>query len=394
MKPGISIPNSLPCPSDAPVGQAALSLGLFLMPASLPGRSLSDALDWNHDVLCMADQLGYAEAWVGQHFTTPWEPIASPQQVIARALGHTTQIRLGTGVEVLYNAHPVRLALELAQLDHQARGRLMFGFGSGGTGTDFQLYGVDPRADQHSAMAREALAIILDCWKPGGPDRFDGQFWQVHRPSYDERYVWHIEPYSDPHSRIGFAGFMPRSASMRLAGERGYIPLSFHVAPEHMSLHWGGICEGAAAAGRKPSRARWRHIRDIYVAESASEARRAASEGCMGQFWDRHFMKTIARSGSLNLFKRPDAPVESAGDAASMIEHRSWYVGTPDEVVDLILEHYEITGGFGTLLQLGYDYSDAGWRDGWMRSMELLAKEVMPRVNRRIAAARAASNGH
>lgn len=383
-----------PDPALAAEPAASLALGLFLMPASLPGRRLADALDWNHDVLCAADRLGYSEAWIGQHFTTPWEPIASPQQVIARALGHTTQIRLGTGVEVLYNAHPVRLALELAQLDHQARGRLMFGFGSGGTGTDFQLYGVDPRADQHSAMAREALAIILDCWKPGGPDRFDGQFWQVHRPGYDERYVWHIEPYSDPHSRIGFAGFMPRSASMRLAGERGYIPLSFHVAPEHMSLHWGGICEGAAAAGRKPSRARWRHIRDIYVAESASEARRAASEGCMGQFWDRHFMKTIARSGSLNLFKRPNAPVESAGDAASMIEHRSWYVGTPDEVVDLILEHYEITGGFGTLLQLGYDYSDAGWRDGWMRSMELLAKEVMPRVNRRIAAARAASNGH
>jgi alkanesulfonate monooxygenase SsuD/methylene tetrahydromethanopterin reductase-like flavin-dependent oxidoreductase (luciferase family) len=371
-------------------GQGGIALGLFLMPASLPGRALADALDWNHDVLCEADRLGYSEAWIGQHFTTPWEPIASPQQVIARALGHTSQIRLGTGVEVLYNSHPVRLALELAQLDHLARGRLMFGFGSGGTGTDFQLYGVDPRADQHSAMAREALSIILDCWKPGGPDRFDGQFWQVHRPAYDDRYVWHIEPYGDPRPRIALAGFMPRSASMRLAGEHGYIPLSFHVAPEHMSLHWQGICEGAAQSGRTPSRARWRHIRDIYVAESAAEARRAARDGCMGQFWDRHFMKTIARSGSLNLFKRPAAPAESAGDAASMIEHRSWYVGTPDQVVDLILEHHDITGGFGTLLQLGYDYADTGWREGWMRSMALLATEVMPAVNRRLAAARPA----
>lgn len=105
----------------------------------------------------------------------------------------------------------------------------------------------------------------------------------------------------------------------------------------------------------------------------------------MGQFWDRHFMKTIARSGSLDLFRRPGAPADCAGDAVSMIEHRSWYVGTPDQVVDLLLEHYDITGGFGTLLQLGYDYSDTGWREGWMRSMELLATEVMPSVNRRIS---------
>ncbi|MFM8555755.1 MAG: LLM class flavin-dependent oxidoreductase [Betaproteobacteria bacterium] len=386
MKPDIVQPLLQPDAPASLVEQPPVSLGMFLMPASLPGRSLSDALDWNHEVLCMADQLGYSEAWIGQHFTTPWEPIASPQQVIARALGHTSQIRLGTGVEVLYNAHPVRLALELAQLDHLARGRLLFGFGSGGTGTDFQLYGVDPRADQHSAMAREALQIILDCWKPGGPDRFDGQFWQVHKPAYDERYQWHIEPYADPTSRIAFAGFMPRSASMRIAGERGYIPLSFNVAPEHMSLHWAGICEGAQFSGRSPSRARWRHIRDIYVADTESEARRAAEDGCMGQFWNRHFMKTIARSGSLDLFKRPAAPKESSGDAASMIEHRSWYVGTPDQVVEMVLEHHEITGGFGSLLQLGYDYSDPGWREGWMRSMKLLATEVMPAVNRRLAA--------
>ena len=46
-----------------------------------------------------------------------------------------------------------------------------------------------------------------------------------------------------------------------------------------------------------------------------------------------------------------------------------------------ILEQYELSGGFGVLLQMGFDYSDPGAREGWMRSMELLATEVMPRVN-------------
>ena len=366
-----------------------MKLGMFLMPATLPGRPLAEALDWNLEVIRRADAYGYHEAWIGQHFTTPWEPIVSPQQLIARALGETQRIVLGTGVEVLYNSHPVRLALELAQLDHLARGRLLFGFGAGGTPTDFQLYGIDPRTDQHQEMMREALAIILDCWKPGGPDAFDGKHWQVHKPEYNDRYYWHATPFAPPEPRIAFAGFMPKSGSMRLAGEHGYIPLSFHVAPENVDVHWDSVLEGAALSGRTPQREVWRHARDIYVAESAAEAQRAAVEGCMGQFWDRHFRLIIEKMRILDLFRRSNAPPDGRADAATMVAHGSWFVGTPDQVTEQILEQHELTGGFGTLLQIGYDYADLNARDGWFRSMELLATEVMPRVNARLAAGQA-----
>ena len=360
-----------------------LELGLFLMPATLPERRLADAIDWNVDVIRAADKLGYREAWIGQHFTTPWEPIVSPQQIIARALGDTEQIALGTGVEVLYNSHPVRLALELAQLDHMARGRLLFGFGAGGTPTDFQLYGVNPREDQHQQMMREALDIILDCWKDGGPDDYDGRFWQVHKPQYDERYYWHVSPYRPAECRIGFAGFMPNSGSMRVAGEKGYIPLSFHVAPEHVAVHWQSILEGAAVSGATPDRGRWRNARDIYVADTEAEAREAAIRGCMGQFWDRHFKMIAERSGIMELFCGAHAP-KHGGNAADMVDGGTWFVGTPDQVCDQIVHQYQLTGGFGTLLQLGYDYADADARDGWFRSMELLATVVLPQVNRRL----------
>lgn len=360
-----------------------LELGLFLMPATLPERSLADALDWNLEVIRHADALGYSEAWVGQHFTTPWEPIASPQQVIARCLGETSNIVLGTGVEVLYNSHPVRLALELAQLDHMARGRLRFGFGAGGTPTDFQLYGVNPREDQHQAMMREALTIILDCWKEGGPDSYDGQFWQVHKPEYDDRYYWHITPYEDAEPRIAFAGFMPNSGSMRVAGEKGYIPLSFHVAPEHVAVHWQSVLEGAAISGRQPDRQQWRNARDIYVADTEADARKAAIEGCMGQFWNRHFQRIAERSRILDLFCGDSKPA-NGGDATDMIDAGTWFVGTPDQVVDQIVHQYKVTGGFGTLLQLGYDYSDPESKEGWMRSMELLSTTVLPAVNAKL----------
>ena len=139
-----------------------MELGLFLQPATKPGRPLADIIEWNVEVISEADKLGFHEVWIGQHITSPWEPLPSPQQIIARSVGETSKIRLGTGVEVLYQSHPVRLAAELAQLDQMARGRLMFGFGGGGTPTDAQLYNVDFSTGQHQEMSREALKIILD----------------------------------------------------------------------------------------------------------------------------------------------------------------------------------------------------------------------------------------
>ncbi len=368
-----------------------MQLGLFLMPAARPGRPLSETLAWNQEMIRRADALGYDEAWVGQHITSLWEPIPSPQQIIAHAIAETDSIRLGTGVEVLYQSHPVRLAAELAQLDHMAGGRLMFGFGAGGTLTDGQLYNLDLRTGESQKRSQEALRIILDCWKDGGPDDFDGEFWTVRRPAnYSDAYQWHLTPVSDPTPRIGFAGFMPQSGSLTTAGEHGYIPLSFNVAPEHVAVHWDSVLEGASRSGRTPDRGTWRHIREIYVAETAAEARAAVVDGFAGEFWNQYFSVIAQRLNIEHMFRRDGAPADVPLDAAALVDHGTWFVGDPDQVAAQIVEQHELTGGFGVLLQIGFDYADADTRDGWFRSMQLLAEEVMPRVRAKLGIAAAA----
>ncbi len=354
------------------------------MPASDPSRPLADVIDWNIEVIQRADALGYAEAWVGQHITTPWEPLPSPQQIIAAAIARTENIRLGTGVEVLYQQHPLRLAAELMQLDHMSRGRLMFGFGAGGTVTDGQLYGLDFAKGENGARSREALEIILQAWSPDGPGDFDGQFWSTRRPRYSDNYYWHLSPFAPAEPRIAFAGFMPQSGSLTIAGEKGYIPMSFNVAPEHVSVHWPSIEAGAARSGRTPSRRNWRQIREIYVADTDEEARRAVVDGFAGRFWNTYFSVIAERLGIADMFRRHGAPPDIAVDAAYLVDHGTWFVGAPDRVADQIVEQYELTGGFGVLLQIGFDYAGADARAGWFRSMDLLVNEVMPRVNRRI----------
>jgi alkanesulfonate monooxygenase SsuD/methylene tetrahydromethanopterin reductase-like flavin-dependent oxidoreductase (luciferase family) len=362
-----------------------LRLGMFCMPASRPDTPLADVIDWVLEMVRTADRLGYAEAWIGQHVTAKWERTTSPQQIIARALADTTSIRLGTGVEVLYLSHPVTLATQLAQLDHMARGRLLFGFGSGSTATDHQVYGIDSKTAH--AMSQEALEIILNCWQPGGPKEFRGKFWSVFPPNSmaaygeEETHGWHIAPYAPAESRISFAGFQKNSPSLFLAGARGYIPMSLDISSDYLGSHWDSVVAGAASTGRKADRRRWRHAKEIYVAETNAEARRAATKGFLARYWTEYARSFWALFPAfLNLYRRegadPDAPITPE----YLVDNNVWLVGDPDHVAAQIREQFRVSGGFGTLLQLGMDYADPGQREGWLRSMQLLAEEVLPRV--------------
>ena len=84
-----------------------MKAGLFLMPSHPPERSTWDAHQWDLDCLELADNLGFSEAWIGEHFTAPWEPVPAPDLLIAQALMRTTNIKLGTGAHLLPFHNPV-----------------------------------------------------------------------------------------------------------------------------------------------------------------------------------------------------------------------------------------------------------------------------------------------
>ena len=75
-----------------------MDFGLFMMPVHYPGKGLQRTLKEDMDTVVLADQLGFHEAWIGEHHTIPWENLTSPDLFIAQALVKTEQIKLGTGV--------------------------------------------------------------------------------------------------------------------------------------------------------------------------------------------------------------------------------------------------------------------------------------------------------
>jgi alkanesulfonate monooxygenase SsuD/methylene tetrahydromethanopterin reductase-like flavin-dependent oxidoreductase (luciferase family) len=359
-----------------------LKLGMFLTPASNPTRPMSEIIDWNLDVIRKAEECGYDEVWVGSHLTSHYSPIACPLQVIARAIGETSRIRLGTGVCVLYQNHPLTIAAHLAQLDHMARGRINFGLGAGATVSDKIMFGVDG-ATSHE-MLLEAVEIILQCWSETGPREFNGKYWKVHPPVdafSGGNYGWHHRPYAPHEPRIAFAsGFGPRSSLLRLAGEHGYIPMSLNFFAAHLRGHWDCVVEGAQATGRTADRGRWRMLRDIFVADTDAQARRAVLGGFAARFWNEYFKPIAEKLNATHMFRRPDADQTAELTAEHLVDTKVWAVGGPETVAGLIREQFELAGGFGTLLMLGSDYADPGERESWFRSMELLSREVMPRL--------------
>ena len=73
--------------------ETALDLGLFTMPSHPPERGLYDGHQWDLQQLRWADELGFSEAWIGEHHTAPWEPHPAPDLLVAQALMQTQRDR-------------------------------------------------------------------------------------------------------------------------------------------------------------------------------------------------------------------------------------------------------------------------------------------------------------
>ena len=356
-----------------------MELGYFTMPLHPPGSNITQTLDDDLEQLVTLDRLGYKEAWIGEHFTSAWENIPAPDLFIAKALALTENIVLGTGVTCMPNHNPFMIAHRIAQLDHMAHGRFHWGVGSGGFPGDFEVFGFDQDAGEHRRMARKAVDLVLQIWEDPKPGLYESEFWRftIPEPVDDFGLRFHLKPYQQPHPPIGVAGVTPRSETLILAGERGWIPMSINLVPSGtLGTHWVAVEEGAAKTGRTPDRSTWRIAREVFVADTTEEARKEALEGVLRRDFEYYFKRLLTHTDQMSLYKiDPDMPDSDV--TPEYLVDNVWIVGSPDQVTDKLCRLYNDVGGFGVLLPMGHEWQP---RDRWLNSMTLLAKEVMPRL--------------
>jgi alkanesulfonate monooxygenase SsuD/methylene tetrahydromethanopterin reductase-like flavin-dependent oxidoreductase (luciferase family) len=354
------------------------------MPLHPPTRNYTEILAEDREAIVLAEQLGYVEAFVGEHITDRAEPVTSCLMFLASLIDRTQRIVLGSGTVNLPNSHPATIAAQVAMIDHLLRGRFLFGISPGGLLSDAEVFG-NLDADR-TEMFVEAIDQVLAIWAGEAPYNIRGKYWTIStertmKPDIGQGSI--VTPYQKPHPPIVVTAVAPFSKGVTSAAERGWTPISANfLQPPWVASHWPKYQEGCAKAGRVADPADWRVAKSIFVADDAKTAQRYA-KGHDGPY--AYYFRSLMRkliSNRPDLFKAdlsiPDAEVTLDYVLDSLV-----ICGTVESVVEQLLAFRQTIGDFGTLLYAGHDWADPELA---RRSMELMAAEVMPALNAAIAA--------
>jgi limonene 1,2-monooxygenase len=330
-----------------------LKSGIFLAPVHAKDENPTLALERDLQLLEHLDQLGFDEAWIGEHHSTGWETIASPEIFIAAAAARTKHIKLGTGVVPLSIHHPLHVADRLVLLDHLTRGRVLFGMGvGGGLPTDLHVFGVDD--DQAYPRFQQAFDLIMRLLTTIDPISEKTDWYEVRDA------LLQLRPYTQPYMPLAIASNSP--ASLELVGRWGATWLSTTRA-ELVPELFAHIEHGAADVGRSADRNQVTLGVSMHLAETRQQAldeiRRGAAE--------EHFDFNVAVNGA-------PLPTVSRDEWVEQLAQRE-IIGTPDDAIARIEAMLATSGGFGGLLIRSKEW--AARAEIW-RSYELFTRYVMP----------------
>ena len=350
--------------------QHPLGFGIFLPPLHPVGQNPTLSLQRDLELIEHLDRLGFDEAWIGEHHSSGYETIASPEVFIGAASQRTRHIRLGTGVNSLPYHHPLILADRIVMLDHITRGRTMFGAGPGQLTSDAFMLGIQP--DEQRRMMEESFEVMMALFQGETVTRKTDWF-------TIEEGVLQLQPYSHPCFDIVVAASVS-PAGAKLAGRFGTGLLSVAATNpfgfEMLADHWEVVEEQAAKHGQSVDRRNWRMVGPMYVAETEEQA----LEDC------RHGFLSIMTYLSHILPLPQGGPTTYEEIVKEMNAAGTGVIGTPDMAIAQIERLQKQSGGFGTYLTIGGDYAD--WA-GTLRSYELIAQYVMPHFKGQAAAPQA-----
>ena len=245
-------------------------------------RSAADVYRDEIDQLVEAEAQGYDAAWLAEHHFSRYGIAPSIHLTAANLAARTTRIRIGTAVTVLPFFHPIRVAEEIAMLDHLSRGRIDWGAGRGYQGHEFDGFGVD--ITKSHLIFREQLDVIRRAWT-GERFAWEGEFFR-----FPEMQVLPT-PVQRPHPPIWIAAISP--TTLEWAADHAYPVLTDQFSPtqrieEGRALYF----ERAARAGVDVETVELPTLRHVYVGETQERAREEAAPALL---W---YYRSLARVGA------------------------------------------------------------------------------------------------
>lgn len=372
-------------------------------------RDYEEMLNELREIANFCDTAGFDVFWLPEHHFSIWgrEMLPNPILMAADLAARTRNMRIGLAAAIITHWHPLRLAEDLCLLDQLSGGRLEIAVGRGNYG--LEALNLNPIADPNDQDANfkafdETLKIIKTVFTnkrfsfkgdiyaypaPGftvdrahtvdDPDYIDAETGELIKLSIYPR------PKQTPHPPLWqVVSDSPRSLQYAAENGLGIIMWRHTVASlkSRLRMYQGWASE---AQGRDvPLGARTVILRDTFVAESEKEAREIAGEALMGAF---NFSNWRGPGVFLDPGEKLDPDLEESLKKEltfDFVNERSLLFGPPGHIVDKLMELWHETN----IEQVVFKCSWPGFpHEHTMRSVRLLAEEVIPKVKARIEAA-------
>lgn len=302
-----------------------------------------------------ADQLGFEGIFMVEHHFSGVGQVSATLNMISYLAARTERIRLGTAVTVLPWHNPVILAEEAATADLLSGGRLEFGVGKGYRDIEFKGFKIDKAEAQE--RYNETLEIIIKAWTSNERFSYEGKWW-----SYEDIAV-EPAPIQKPHPPLWTGAGTPESIT-RVAKAGMSLLLDQFGNLDLTETRINAFRDGCKEIGRAFNPMEIGLTRTVLVTENDAET--------------EAIIEARSKGGGLDKFgPLPGLPSDpdSYADGGRMMKGAA-IIGTPDEVIPALKGLEAI--GVGYVLALATPN---------VKSMRLLAAEVMPAMQSEAAAA-------
>jgi limonene 1,2-monooxygenase len=342
-----------------------LGFGAFLAPHHPIGEHPMLQFRRDLDLVAQLDALGYDEFWCGEHHSSGWEMIGSPEMFLAAAGERTKRIKLATGVVSLPYHHPYNVAQRMVQLDYMTGGRVIFGSGPGALASDAHTLGIDPMLLRD--RQDEAIGVIRRLMR-GERLTVKSDWFTLQDAALQLLPLQEDMPFAVA-SQISPSG-------MTLAGKHGIGVISVGSLSEEglnaLPTQWGFAEAAAAEHGQRVDRKDWRVLMSWHIAETREQARAEARDGLL-RHHNEYITGTLQRPGA-----RPYKTADEAIDKTAFVSGAVATIGTPDDLVARIKSLLEASGGFGTVVGFVHDWANP---ENTRRSWDMVARYVVPEIN-------------
>ena len=321
----------------------------------------------------LAEPLGFDSIWGVEHHFTDYTMCPDVLQYLSYFAGRTQTIKLGSMVVVLPWHDPMRVAEQIAVLDHQSDGRFILGLGRGLGRVEFDGFGVE----QNTARDRfvESAEMLLTGLESGTCE-YDGKFIKQAKREIRPR------PFKTFKGRTYAAAVSPESSEIMAKLGIGLLIIPqkpWEAVVTEMDTYRNIYRKVNHAEAPAPILAGW-----VFCDKDVAKAEAMARE-YIGGYWQTvlkhyelagdHLTKTKGYESYGAMQKMASAP----GGKESMIDFflglQIW--GTPDQCFERIVDFTARIGaetftGIFSYAGMPYDMAE--------QNMRLFASDVMPRL--------------